>query len=371
MAKHGHSTKTSGKIRAGIERVAHEAGGHVQDRLEILRLTFPEADVEGKVDFEALRAALGDATDTRPERYTFSWAGKREAIQSLQIPSRATLVPVVKESLVFEETDNIFIEGDNLEVLKLLYKSYFGRVKMIYIDPPYNTGNDFVYRDDFSDPLDAYLTYTKQKDTKGNLLTSNPETAGRYHSAWLTMMYPRLAVARQLLREDGLIFVSIDDHEVHHLRILMNELFGEESFLACFVWHRRQHPDSRNVDRASTDHEYVLCYRHPTAKLRGTDIDTAKYSNPDKDPRGDWFSADLTGLANKKQRPNLHYNVVNPKTGHAYPPSPTRGWSVSEETFHNLIESDLVLWPSKPEGRPRLKKFLKDTKSLQTSLSSM
>ena len=185
------------------------------------------------------------------------------------------------------------------------------------------------------------------------------------------MMYPRLYIAQQLLRDDGIIFVSIDDHEVHNLRMLMNEIFGEESFLACFIWHRRQMPDSRNQDRASIDHEYVLSYRKPEAKLRGNDIDIAKYKNPDNDPRGDWFSADITGLANKEQRPNLHYDVVNPSTGTVHHPSPTRGWSCSRETFQRLIERDEILWPANPDGRPRLKKFLKDVENFQTGFSSM
>jgi adenine-specific DNA-methyltransferase len=232
------------------------------------------------VDFDKLRATLGEEIDSSPERYTFTWAGKRDAIRLLQMPSRATLVTCPKDSVNFETTGNIFIEGDNLEVLKLLYKPYFGQIKMIYIDPPYNTGNDFIYPDNFADPLETYLQLTGQRDNDGNLLTSNPETSGRYHSAWLSMMYPRLFLARQFLAEDGVIFVSIDDHELHNLRHLMNEVFGEESFLASFIWHRRQMADSRNLDRTSTDHEYVLAYRNPQAVLQGRDIDQSKFSNP-------------------------------------------------------------------------------------------
>jgi adenine-specific DNA-methyltransferase len=309
--------------------------------------------------------------DDQPERYSFSWAGKRNATQLLQTPSFATLIPAENESINFDATQHLFIEGDNLEVLKLLYKSYSEQVKMIYIDPPYNTGNDFVYPDNFTDALETYLEITGQKDAQGNLLTTNPETSGRYHSVWLSMMYPRLYLARQLLRENGVIFVSIDDHEMYNLRILMNEIFGEESFLASFIWHRRQMPDSRNQDRASVDHEYVLSYRKPEAKLRGNDIDLKKYTNPDNDPRGVWFSADITGLANEEQRPNLHYDVVNPTTGIVYHPSHTRGWSCSKETFQQHIKRDEILWPSKPDGRPRLKKFLKDVENFQTGFSSM
>ena len=266
------------------KHVGKETANVLAEKIDTLRELFPGAFAEGKVDWDKLRSLLDDAVDDRPERYSFTWAGKREAIRLLQTPSRATLVPVEKESVSFDTTQHLFIEGDNLEVLKLLYKPYFGRVKMIYIDPPYNTGNDFIdppyntgndfiYPDNFADPLDSYLKITGQKTAEGNLLTSNPETSGRYHSAWLTMMYPRLFLARQLLDDDGVILVSIDDHEVHNLRMLMNEIFGEESFLACFIWHRRQMADSRNLDRASTDHEYVVAYRNERAALRGKDRD--------------------------------------------------------------------------------------------------
>jgi len=197
------------------------------DRLKALQELLPEAFSEDKIDFEKLRVALGDLAKDAPERYAFSWAGKRDAIRLLQTPTRATLIPAPEESLDFDSTHNLFIEGDNLEVLKLLYKPYFGRIKMIYIDPPYNTGSDFIYPDDYTDPLGKYLELTGQQDAEGNLLTSNPETSGRYHSAWLSMMYPRLFLARQLLRDDGVILISIDDHEAYNLRMILNELYGE------------------------------------------------------------------------------------------------------------------------------------------------
>ena len=363
--------KTTNVNHRKVESVAKASSDILSDQIEQLAGLFPEAITEGKVDFEKLRAVLGTVADDGKERYSFSWAGKRDALRLLQTPSRATLLPCPKESINFDETNNVFVEGDNLEVLKLLYKSYFGRVKMIYIDPPYNTGNDFIYPDNFADPLDSYLKLTGQKDVEGNLLTSNPETGGRYHSAWLSMMYPRLFIARQLLRDDGIILVSIDDHELHNLRLLMNQIFGEESFLATFIWHRRQRADSRNQDRASTDHEYIVAYRNPRGILRGKDIDTDKYSNPDNDPLGPWFSADLTGLATKERRPNLHYDVVNPKTGLVYPPSPTRGWSCAKATFQKHIELGRIIWPAKPDGRPRLKKYLKEVTNFQTGFSSI
>lgn len=353
------------------EPVNKEAAAIVPEQVEQLRDIFPQAFTEGKIDFDKLKESLGEEVDSRPERYSFSWAGKRDAIRLLQTPSRATLVPAKKESINFDETNNIFIEGDNLEVLKLLYKSYFGRVKMIYIDPPYNTGNDFVYPDNFADPLDTYLKLTGQKTADGNLLTSNPETSGRYHSAWLSMMYPRLFVARQLLREDGAIFISIDDHEEYNLRIVMNEVFGEENYIGSLIWKRRQNVDSRSKTGLSVDHEYLLIYRkNNESRLRGQEKDLTKYSNPDNDPRGPWMSADMTGLATKEQRPNLHYDLINTITGLAYP-CPENGWRYSRSTMARLIEDSRVIWPSLPTGRPRLRKYQNDLVDEFTGLSSI
>ena len=200
------------------------------------------------------------------DRYHFNWNGKRNAIRLLNIPTQATLRPCREESLQFDSTANLFIEGDNLEVLKLLYKPYFGRVKAIYTDPPYNTGNDFVYPDDYAQPLDAYLRMSGQIDAAGHLQRSNPERSGRYHSSWLSMMYPRLFLARQLLTDDGLIFVSIDDHEVHNLRLLMNEIFGEENFMQQLIWQRNS-GGGNNMKHLATNHEYILMYAKSRAEV--------------------------------------------------------------------------------------------------------
>jgi len=251
--------------RDEIETVETASPNILVEQTEQLKLIFPQAFSEGKVDFKKLRAALGDLVDTQPERYSFTWAGKRNATLLLQTPSYATLTPAEDESVNFEGTQNQFIEGDNLEVLKLLYKSYSGRVKMIYIDPPYNTGGDFVYPDNFVDPLETYLEVTGQKDTNGNLLTSNTETSGRYHSAWLSMMYPRLYLARQLLRDDGVIFISIDDHEAYNLRLLLNEIFGEENFIAELVWEKTRKNDAKLF---SVGHEYMLVYARSLSFLK-------------------------------------------------------------------------------------------------------
>lgn len=311
-----------GKQQPKKEAVATESVDVVAERTVALRELVPEAFGEGRLDLRSLAAALGESADESPERYSFTWAGKRDAIRLLQTPSRATLVPAPDESVNFDATENLFIEGDNLEVLKLLYKPYAGRVKMIYIDPPYNTGNDFIYPDNFADPLDTYLKLTGQKDGNGNLLTSNPETNGRYHSAWLSMMYPRLFVGRQLLSDDGFIFVSIDDHEVHNLRMLMNEVFGEENFVAEIVVQSNKR--GQTYKEIAKSHEYLLLYmRSGDPSLNELQKDEG--SLPYEDSRGPY---DLWELRNRNpkfgrhNRPNLYFPIyvapgVKDERGHS------------------------------------------------------
>jgi adenine-specific DNA-methyltransferase len=343
--------------------VSRDSGDLTAERLAALRNLIPEAFGEGGVDFDKLRAALADDLDDSPERYSFSWAGKRDAIRLLQTPSRTTLVPARDESIEFDSTQHVFIEGENLETLKLLRKAYAGQVKMIYIDPPYNTGNDFIYPDDFADPLGRYLQLTGQTDEAGNLLTSNPETSGRYHSAWLSMMYPRLFIARQLLRDDGVIFVSIDDHEVHNLRLLMNEVFGEENFVAAFIWQKNFAPKN-TAKHVSEDHDYVLLYARSSADwlpvlLPRTAEADARYSNPDDDPRGSWTSGDLTarnyyGLGK--------YTVTSPG-GKTFEPAIGMVWRVSEAKFAALDAEGRIWWGADGNSMPRLKRYLSDVKS--------
>jgi len=231
-----------------------------EDRLRELQQVVPEAFADGKINWETLREALGEVLeDETQEHFGLTWPGKREARRLAALPPQGTLVPARGEGVDEETTHNLFIEGENLEVLKLLQKSYAGRVKMIYIDPPYNTGNDFVYEDDYSEPLEAYLKRTGQMDEAGRRLTTNTRASGRFHSKWLSMIYPRLLLARQLLREDGVIFVSIDDNEVHNLRQVMNEVFGEENFVACVIWHKVYSPRMDAVG-FSVFHDYILAY---------------------------------------------------------------------------------------------------------------
>lgn len=310
------------------------------NRLAALRELMPEAFSEGKVDFDKLRAALGDVVDGRPERYSFSWAGKRDAIRLLQTPSAATLVPAPEESVNWDTTQHLFIEGDNLEVLKLLYKAYFGRVKLIYIDPPYNTGHDFVYPDNYADPLSTYLAVTGQRDDAGNLLTSNPDTGGRYHSSWLSMMYPRLFLARQLLREDGVIFVSIDDKEVHNLRHLLNEVFGEENFLAHVIWQHSVQ-GKNDVKGFSLHHNHLLAFskssNYVPALLQREEKHNVNYSNPDSDPKGLWRSGDVRS---PNYRENLRYELITPSSKRI--PPPENGWRWSQDLMQEKIRSGEV-----------------------------
>ena len=269
---------------------------------------------------------------------------------------------MVSESVDFEAAQHVFIEGDNLEVLKLMYRSYFGRVSMIYIDPPYNTGSEFIYTDDFSDPLDNYLRLTGQKNGEGDYQTSKIEKSGRIHSNWLSMMYPRLALARQLLRDDGVIFISIDDHEVHNLRSLLNEVFGEENFVATVIWQKVFAP--KNTARQfSEDHDYVVVYARNAATwtpvlLPRSEGANARYTNPDNDPRGDWTSGDLT--ARNYYSEGL-YEVTSP-SGKTFKPTMGTYWRMKKERFLSIDRDKRVWWGENGGNMPRLKRFLTDVK---------
>lgn len=235
------------------------------EKQEELRRILPEAFSEDKIDWEKLRTVLGDSVDERIEKFNFSWAGKSNAIKSVLTPSKATLRADKEEGIKFDESKNLFIEGDNLEVLKLLQKAYFEKVKMIYIDPPYNTGGDFVYRDNFVAPLKSYLQQTGQVDSEGNKLQTNKETNGRFHSDWLSMMYPRLKLAWNLLKDDGVIFVSIDDNEVHHLKIILSEIFGEENYVGEFVVIRAE--GGGLAHQYVKGHDYLLAFAKEIGKF--------------------------------------------------------------------------------------------------------
>lgn len=340
-----------------------------QDRIEMLKQLIPEAVSDGKIDWDVLKEALGEYLEEEGadvEHFGLSWAGKREARRLASIPSKGTLVPVLGEGVDEDTTGNIFIEGDNLEVLKLLQKSYAGRVKLIYIDPPYNTGNDFIYKDDFSEPTADYLKKTGQTDEEGNLLTSNPKSSGRFHSNWLNMMYPRLRLAKNLLNDEGICFVSINDIEVSNLRMLMNQIFGEEMFIGELIWKSRQNVDNRTMTGISVDHEYILVFGK---KVKGKERNEEQYSNPDNDDRGSWTSANMVGLQPESTRPNLHYDLINPDTGINYG-KPKLGWRYDRNTMARLISENRILWPNSIEGRPRRKVFLSELQNSTTGFSS-
>lgn len=333
------------------------------DKVSRIREEFPEVFSEGKIDFERLKAALGEFVDNERERYGLSWAGKSEAIQNLQTPSIGTLIPVPGESVNFDTTENLIIEGDNLEVLKLLQKSYRGAIKMIFIDPPYNTGNEFIYPDNFRDGLGDYLRLSGQVDDEGLKLSTNTETDGRYHSKWLNMMYPRLYLAKSLLKPSGLIFISIDENEEHNLKHLMNEIFGEENFVSAIRWEKK-FTRSNNSKMFATLTETVLLYR------RSEELDELKeprnekansiYSNPDNDPRGPWTSVLYVNPATKEQRPNLVYPIQNPFSGEMVE-HPTHAWKYSYETYEKHVSEGRLYWGKLGENKfPRLKKFLSE-----------
>ena len=333
----------------------------LEENTQHLQTLFPEAFTEGRIDFEVLKQLLGAAVDEREEKYGLNWHGKRRARQLALTPSTGTLRPCPEDSVDWDTTRNLMIEGDNLEVLKLLQKSYAGKVKLIYIDPPYNTGKDFIYPDNYRDNMRNYLELTGQVDGNHRKLSSNTEASGRFHTNWLNMMYPRLRLARNLLCDDGVLVVSCDDAEANNLRALLDEVYGQERFIAQFVWKSRQFTDARAVTNVSTDHEYLLAYaKNSDYAVRGANRDESKFSNPDDDPRGPWMSRSILGLATSTQRPNLHYDVVEPKTGRRFPPNPSTGWRYSPEKMERLIAENRILFPTNANGRPREKKFRRD-----------
>lgn len=352
-----------------------------------LAALFPNAVTETKdengnvvraIDADVLRQEISATVVEGPqERYQFTWPDKKKSVVLANQPIAKTLRLDREKSVGKDgtpgniDTENIYIEGDNLDALKLLQETYLGKVKMIYIDPPYNTGNDFIYEDDFSQDADEYLGNSGQFDEEGNRLVQNTESNGRFHTDWLNMLYPRLRLAKDLLTDDGFIFISIGEEEIENLYKACDEVFGESLHLGTFIWKRRQMVDSRSKTGVSEDHEYLVCFAKQAEKrIRGQKSDMSKYSNPDNDPRGDWMSADMTGLATASQRPNLHYDLINPTTGTVYPCPPT-GWRYERKRMQELIENNEILFPTKENGRPRRKKFAKDLQSEYSGLSTI
>lgn len=309
-----------------------------QANVEKLKEVFPEVFADGKVDFDKLQGLLGHYIADDKEKYSFSWKGKADSLRLAQKRSTGTLRPCKEESKNWDTTENLYIEGDNLEVLKLLQSSYLNSIKMIYIDPPYNTGNDFVYTDDFADGIAHY------KEVTGQATKSNPETAGRYHTNWLNMMYPRLKLARNLLTDDGVIFISIDDNEQANLKKLCDEVFGEDNFVAVFPWRKRT-AKSDVPFGVSQDYEWILVYAKSQDFLAAIEGGTRKYFETPDFPGRPWRIHDLTKQTSASERPKSFFTLVNPKTGKEYPANPNRTWAITKDTFEGYYKQGKIVFP--------------------------
>lgn len=351
----------------------------VQRNIELIGKLFPNAitevkrngKVEHAIDFDVLRQELSDSiVEGREERYQFTWPDKKKAMLAANAPITATLRPVVADSVGKNGTpggfdsENLYIEGDNLEVLKLLQETYLGKVKMIYIDPPYNTGNDFVYEDDFAQSTEDYMENSGQYDEEGNRMVTNTESNGRFHTDWLNMIYPRLKLAKDLLAEDGAIFISIDDNEVDNLRKAADEIFGAGNFYAEIVWQKRTSPDARfNLGAA---HDYILVYaknwdvlRYALNKEPLSAERSSQYKNPDNDPRGVWASVDITGQTGHATGSQF-YEITTPSGIKMLPPA-GRCWALSKSTFLSLVDDNRIWFGEEGNSRPRQKRFLSET----------
>lgn len=323
--------------------------------------------LEHAIDFDKLRVELSKGiVEGQQERYQFTWPGKREAMRIANTPTNMTLRPDRESSVDFDNTGNLYIEGDNLEVLKILREDYLGKVKMIYIDPPYNTGNDFVYEDDFSQTSGEFRGKSGMFDEDGNMILQNyevnSESNGRFHTDWLNMIYPRLKVARDLLTEDGVIFISIDDNEVENLRKVCDEVFGERNFIAQLIWERAFSPknDARFV---SNSHDYVLMFTRNIdsfviGRLDRTAEANARYSNPDNDPRGVWMSSDISV---KTYNAACDYPITTP-SGKIIEPPAGRCWSLSKKAFFERLQDNRIWFGPNGDNTPRIKRFLSELK---------
>jgi len=349
------------------ERLDLRSHDVVADRREELLRLFPDARTEGgQIDFDHLRLSLGDLVDAGRARYGMTWPGKADCLRAVQMQSLATLRPVPEESVDFDSTQNLLIEGDNLEVLKLLQKSYLGKVKMIYIDPPYNTGRDFIYPDDYRDNLRVYLEYTGQVDSEGRRFGTNTDAEGRFHSRWLNLMYPRLFLARNLLAENGVVMISIDDGELTGVRELCREIFGEENFIAQILWRKRSTPPNDKVIGAN--HDYIVVYAKNAEEVSltlrpRTPERTAQYRNPDNHPKGPWVPGDLTGnVKGGRYSAALEFPIRNPNTHEEHSPGKGGNWRFGKERIAELLANDEIYFGADGDGKPMLKRFLADVK---------
>ncbi|MEX2345298.1 MAG: site-specific DNA-methyltransferase [Balneolaceae bacterium] len=329
----------------------------VAENIEKLKQLFPEIVTDGKVDFETLKEVLGDFKEESTERYSFTWNGKSQARKLAMTPSRGTLRPAPEESVNWDSTEHLFIEGDNLEVLKLLQRSYHKKVKMIYIDPPYNTGGDFIYKDNYKDNVKNYLKYTDQLDEEGKKKSSNPEKSGRYHTDWLNMIFPRIKLSWELLRDDGVIFVSIDDHEIGNLKKIMDEVYGEENFISNMIWQSRT--SISNDQEVSLNHNHTLIYAKKIDEVifYGDIIDKSDYSNPDNDPRGPWK---LVPIDANKPGGDTYYPITNPDTGEEFYPPNGRSWAMNPKDYKALYDDNRIKFGKGGESAPKKKLFYEE-----------
>ncbi|MBM0144708.1 site-specific DNA-methyltransferase [Prevotella copri] len=350
-----------------------QSSNGVEDNITKIAQLFPDCVTEtvdersGQpkhlIDFEKLKQNLSDSVmSERAERYQFTWPDKSKAILLANSPINATLRPCREDSVDFDNTQNLYIEGDNLDVLKCLKETYLHKVKMIYIDPPYNTGNDFVYEDDFAQSSEEYLANSGQFDEQGNRMFTNAESNGRFHTDWLNMIYPRLKVARDLLTDDGVIFISIDDNEVENLRKVCDEVFGEQNFIATLIWERAFAPKN-DAKFISSSHDYiVMCAKRienfKIGRLERTQEANARYSNPDNDPRGVWTSGDMLVKTYNK---SCDYPITTP-SGKIVNPVPGRCWRFSEESFLEKVKDNRIWFGPEGNGVPRVKRFLSELK---------
>jgi adenine-specific DNA-methyltransferase len=342
------------------------------ERLAKLKELFPDLFTdEGDLNEKELKKLVDPKSVNETERYEFRWFGKSNAKRKAFTPTTATLNYDATRSVNPEQSENLIIEGENLKVLKLLLCGYREQIKCIYIDPPYNTGKDFVYSDNYSEDRLPYWKQTNVVDEYGVKMDTNAETDGRYHSNWMSMMFSRLLVARQLLRKDGVIFISIDDNEVHNLRRLCNEVFGEDNFVGQIIWKRRA-SSALAEKNISGDHEYVTCYQKSEnfQSFLGIEKDFSSYKNPNNDPRGDWTLGDLTVGMGRDLRPNQYYDLVDPKTGKVYKPNPNRVWAYIPESMDKLIEKDEIFFPEDTSKRPMVKRFKNQLKSDRNPIST-
>lgn len=354
-----------------MDKLRMQSSNGVEDNITKIAQLFPDCVTETMdersgqpkhlIDFEKLKQNLSDSVmSERAERYQFTWPDKSKAILLANSPINATLRPCREDSVDFDNTQNLYIEGDNLDVLKCLKETYLHKMKMIYIDPPYNTGNDFVYEDDFAQSSEEYLANSGQFDEQGNRMFTNAESNGRFHTDWLNMIYPRLKVARDLLTDDGVIFISIDDNEVENLRKVCDEVFGERNFVGNIIWQSRT--SISNDDEISTNHNHTIIYSKKREELKfgGEDIDESDYINPDNDPRGPWK---LVPIDANHVGGDTNYPIRNPKTGVDYYPPNGRIWCYNKATLENLMKDNRIKFGITDESSPKRKLFLYERKA--------